>query len=107
MSDVKDYNQLIARELFPGIRAKIDHSEQMTVMWVDMDEGAVLPEHHHPQEQWTNVIEGKLEMTINGVTYTLEAGMVAKLPSDTPHSARALSNCKAIDIFSPAREDLK
>lgn len=107
MTVIIDYNQLEAKELFPGIQAKIDHSEDMTVMHVTLEEGAQLPEHHHPQEQWTNVIEGSLEMTIDGVSSVLKPGMVARLLPNVPHSARALTRCIAIDVFSPARNDLK
>ncbi len=107
MSQITDYNQLTSKELFPGIQAKIDHSDNMTVMHVTLEKGAVLPEHHHPQEQWTNVLNGKLEMTIDGKTSVLEPGMAAKLPSNAPHSARAITDCDVIDVFYPARDDLK
>jgi quercetin dioxygenase-like cupin family protein len=107
MSFVIDYNKLAARELFPGIVARIDHTDSMTVMHVTLEEDAILPEHHHPQEQWTNVIEGQLEMTIDGKTSVLEKGMVAKLLPNVPHSARALTRFIAIDVFTPPRNDLK
>jgi hypothetical protein len=29
------------------------------------------------------------------------------IPSDTPHSAVALTDCKVIDTFSPTRDDYK
>jgi quercetin dioxygenase-like cupin family protein len=29
------------------------------------------------------------------------------IPSNTPHSAIAKADCKAIDVFSPVREDYK
>jgi quercetin dioxygenase-like cupin family protein len=107
MSYIFDFNQLKAKELFPGINAKIAHSDKMTIMHVSIDKGAALPEHHHPQEQWTNIISGKLEMTINGKTTILEPGMVVELPSNMPHSARALTDCEVIDVFNPPRNDLR
>ena len=107
MSHIIDFNQLEVKELFPGIRARITHSDKMTLMHVSLDKGAELPEHHHPQEQWTNVISGKLEMTIDGQTTILVPGMVAKLPSNTPHAARAITDCEAIDVFNPSRDDLR
>jgi quercetin dioxygenase-like cupin family protein len=58
-------------------------------------------------EQTTQVTEGKLEMTIDGVTQILEPDMITLIPSNVIHSARALTDCKVTDIFFPVREDYK
>jgi len=46
-------------------------------------------------------------MTIGGVTQILEPGVITLIPSNVVHSARALTDCKVVDIFSPVREDYK
>lgn len=33
--------------------------------------------------------------------------MIAIIPSNIPHSAKALTACKVTDIFSPVRKDYK
>ncbi|MFZ3274345.1 MAG: cupin domain-containing protein, partial [Lutibacter sp.] len=68
---------------------------------------SLLPEHAHIHEQTTQVIEGKLELVIDGVTTVLEPGMIANIPSNVIHSGKALTNCKVTDVFSPTREDYK
>jgi hypothetical protein len=46
-------------------------------------------------------------MEIEGKLCSLTAGMYHVLPSNMPHGALAITDCKVIDAFSPAREDYK
>ncbi|MEJ0010120.1 MAG: cupin domain-containing protein [Alphaproteobacteria bacterium] len=77
----------------------------MTFMLVDAKAGAPVPEHHHPNEQVTHLIEGDFELTVGGVLHRMKPGDVVAIPSNVPHSARAISDCRLMDVFSPRRED--
>lgn len=101
ISDIKE------RELAKGIKGRYFHTESMTIGFVDIEKGAILPAHSHIHEQTTQITEGQLEMTIGGVTQILEPGTITLIPSNVVHSARALTHCKVVDIFSPVREDYK
>ncbi|MGH9176358.1 MAG: cupin domain-containing protein, partial [Vicinamibacterales bacterium] len=57
---------LNVREIFPGLRARVVHTDRTSQSWVDIDPGATFPEHHHPHEQTVNVLEGTLELIVNG-----------------------------------------
>lgn len=93
--------------LRPGIHGVLHHSGQLSFGHITLEAGAVLPEHSHVHEQWTHMIEGELEFTLNGETTVMNPGMVAFAPSNAPHSARAITKCRVIDCFSPVREDYK
>ena len=93
------------REIVPGYRAVFVHSENMTLAYWDVDPGASLPEHSHPHEQIANVLEGQFELTVDGEPRILEPGMVAVIPGGVPHSGKALTPCRLLDAFHPARED--
>ncbi|MBM4186021.1 MAG: cupin domain-containing protein [Gemmatimonadetes bacterium] len=67
--------------------------------------GAVVPAHHHESEQLTWVRGGRLRFTIADETVDVAAGTTILIPSNVPHSAVALEDTKAIDLFSPRRED--
>jgi quercetin dioxygenase-like cupin family protein len=95
------------RSPFPGYRGRFVHSEQMTFAHWTIDEGAPLPEHAHPAEQVVNVIEGRYEITIGGETRVLDPGTVALIPSNIPHSGRAVTDCRIIDVFHPVREEYR
>lgn len=96
-----------AKEFRPGFWGRMVHGDGSTLAFWDIRKGSVLLEHHHVQEQITYIVEGELEMTIGGQTYLLKPGMVHVIPSEVPHSALALSDCKVIDSFAPARDDYR
>jgi len=52
-----------------------------------------------------NMIEGEFELTIAGETRRLGPASVAIIPSNAPHSGRAVTDCRIIDAFYPIRED--
>lgn len=100
-------DQMSTREIVPGYRAKFIHSEGMTLAYWEVEKGAALPEHSHPHEQIANVLEGEFELTVDGESRVLAPGQVAVIPSDVPHSGRAITACRLLDAFQPAREDYR
>ena len=102
-----DYNAIPHRKLMTGIHGALYHSAQLTFGHLVLEEVAVLPEHHHVHEQWTHVIEGRLEFTLDGETQIMTPGISVFIPSNTVHSAIAQTRCKLIDAFLPVREDFK
>lgn len=95
------------KELAKGIFAKLVHGKKSTLSVVDIKQGSVLPKHKHKHEQITFIVEGELEMKIGGKKYLLPAGTVHVIPSNVPHGANAITDCRVIDVFSPVREDYK
>ncbi len=95
------------KEIVAGFHAKFAHTENMTAAFWRVEAGAELPEHAHPHEQISIVISGKFEMTLDGETQILDAGMIALIPSNIKHSGRAITNCEIRDIFYPIREDYR
>ena len=104
---MQNLNDIPSRKLFPGFSFKLVHGAQSTVSFVDIAKGAILPEHQHVHEQVTYLVEGQLDMTIGNEQFSLTPGMVHVIPSNTPHSAVAVTNVKVIDFFSPARDDYR
>jgi quercetin dioxygenase-like cupin family protein len=92
-------------EIVPGYRARIVHSESMTLAYVDIDAGAELPEHSHVHEQVVNMLEGQFELRVNGRPMQLNPGDIVIIPSNVPHSGRAIRDSRILDAFHPVRED--
>jgi quercetin dioxygenase-like cupin family protein len=66
----------------------------------------VTPEHTHPHEQVTLVVQGKVKFTIDGDVKIMSPGDVLYFPSNNRHGATMLDEeVILIDIFSPIRED--
>lgn len=91
--------------LWEGINGTLYHSERLTFAHVTLQKGALVLEHNHVHEQWTHIIEGELLFNINGEEKLLTPGMAAFIPSDVPHSAKAITECNVIDCFLPVRDD--
>jgi mannose-6-phosphate isomerase-like protein (cupin superfamily) len=103
---VVDTRSLAPHERLPGWIGRSFHSENMTfAYWEIAADAAPLHEHHHLQEEVWNVVEGSLAITIGGMEQVLDAGAAAIIPPDTPHSARAVTACRAIVVDYPLRTD--
>lgn len=100
-----DLSELTLKEPVPGYRAVFVHSENLTVAFWEVEEGAIMPEHAHPHEQVSSVLEGQFELTVAGEPRVLDSGTVAIIPSNTPHSGKAITACRLIDAFHPVRDD--
>lgn len=91
----------ITRRLFTGERMMIAH--------VYLEKGAVVPTHHHENEQLTYIVEGALRFWLGEegdiTELVVDAGEVLYIPSNVPHRAEALEDTFDLDVFSPPRQD--
>lgn len=66
-----------------------------------------LPPHSH-KGQWGTVLEGSLELTMNGETRTYTPGENYDIPSGTEHAAKVPAGSVVLDIFEePDRYPLR
>ena len=98
--------ELNSNEIMPGFHGRIIHGSDFTLAYWEIEKGASLPEHNHLNEQLMHVIEGEFEFTIDGKKNICSKGSTFLIPSNIPHSGRALSKCIIMDVFCPKREDL-
>lgn len=105
MAFFQTINAIKSKEIIPGFIARYVHTEHMTVSYWEIEKDSELPEHAHPHEQISQVMEGRFELTISGEKMVMEPGQVATIPSGATHSGKALTRCRVMDIFSPPRED--
>jgi quercetin dioxygenase-like cupin family protein len=81
--------------------------ERISVLGVEMEPGARVPEHSHHHEQLGYVFQGEQTFILaDGETVTAGPGDSYALASEEAHAAenRADERLVAIDIFSPPRE---
>jgi quercetin dioxygenase-like cupin family protein len=100
-------NDLEIVERLPGWRGRYFHSVNMTFAHYEFTSGASIHEHFHPEEEVYEVIEGELELTIDGIVQIARAGVVAIVPSNALHSVKALSNGRLIVVDYPIRSEFK
>jgi len=102
-----DLNSIDEREIAPGFFVRFVHSENMTIAYLNVKAGSSLPAHSHLHEQISSVIKGEFELTVDGTPYLLKPNDVFIIPSNIPHSAKAITDCKLIETFYPVREDYR
>jgi quercetin dioxygenase-like cupin family protein len=101
------FNDIETKEIAPGFFSKLIHTSANTINFIEVKAGCSVSRHQHVNEQYAFVIEGKFELTVNDVPQILEPGIFAIVPPNVWHSGTAITDCRLIDIFSPAREDYK
>lgn len=101
------FNDIDIKEIAPGFFSKLIHTDTNTINFIEVKAGCSVPLHRHVHQQLSFVIEGVFEMTVNGEPRKLDKSEFAVIPSNAEHGGIAITDCKLIDIFSPAREDYK
>jgi quercetin dioxygenase-like cupin family protein len=94
---VEELNALLGRHLIVG--------QNIMLARVLLKKGCVVPEHSHPNEQLTFILEGALKFWIDGRVIVVRSGEVLTIPPDMPHKAEALEDTVDFDIFYPPRAD--
>jgi quercetin dioxygenase-like cupin family protein len=100
-----EWNQVEKEQLNPAFARQVIHGETMTVARVYLKKGCLVPEHSHHNEQISMMEQGTLRFVLAGEELILKAGQVLRIPPHVPHSAEALEDSIAVDLFSPVRED--
>lgn len=80
--------------------------DQMVGMTTIESEREDKPQHSHPWEQTTIVIEGEVDFLVDGERVSLGVHDAVEIPPDVPHASRAVSEEPArLLAFWPLRED--
>lgn len=90
-----------------GIRGWLLQSADKQVVFFDLEPVGEMPPHSHCA-QWGLVIDGEMELTIDGETQTYRKGDWYYIPAGAVHSATFLTRVHVIDVFDdPARYTTK
>jgi quercetin dioxygenase-like cupin family protein len=89
--------ELFSRRFFTG--------EKITMAFLTIKAGSVVPQHSHDSEQFSYCISGSLNFIIGGEELVVRAGELVEIPSNVPHQAWATEDFTGIDVFSPIRQD--
>lgn len=93
-------------ELGGGVSRKfLGYDNQIMMVLVKFEKGALGSPHQHFHTQATYCAEGKFEFQIDGVKQIVQAGDGVYIEPNLLHSAVCLEAGILIDTFSPVRED--
>ena len=101
-------DELPETEMLPGVVRRAAYLEGAMMTFFDFAPGSVIPQHDHPHEQITYVVQGAMEFTLGDETQMLRAGDVVCCPSGVPHGVVVLDEpTVALDAWHPLREEYK
>lgn len=101
----KDAEQVEMRE---GIhRRTMGITDEVMLCEFFLERDATVPPHNHMNDQVGYIVYGKLEVTIGGEARICVRGDSYAIPGGVEHSARAIIDTLAIDVFSPPRNDYR
>lgn len=89
-----------------GVERKIlGYDDEIMMVCVRFEKGAIGTLHHHMHCQITYVESGSFEVTINDNKKILQKGDCFFVAPNLVHGVVALESGTLVDIFSPARQD--
>ena len=73
---------------FKGVRAWISQGDNHQVVFFDIAASGAVTEHYPETPQWGVVVEGEMELTINGEPRVYRKGDEYHIPARAKHSAK-------------------
>ena len=83
---------------FTGVQGWLSQGADHQVVFFDIAPIGEVPTHAHG-DQWGVVLDGELELTMNGETRVVGPGETYFVPADVEHSAAFRAQTRIIDVF--------
>jgi len=81
-----------------GVKAYLSQAENHQIIFMEFSEDVDLPEHEH-EDQWGIVLEGKIDLVINGVKNSYGKGDRYFIPKGVKHSGRIYAGYADMTYF--------
>ena len=108
MSYFLSSDDAVLREISPGVSLRTMWGDKIMMSLVELDANSEVPLHSHPNEQAGLVLDGEFEFTVGEERKIVKKGEFYIIPGGIEHKVVAgQMPSRALDIFSPPREDYK
>lgn len=82
-----------------GVHSHLFQGENQQFVFMSFEKDVEVPEHSH-EAQWGVVLDGEIELTIDGKKYTFTKGDTYFIPKDVVHRARIRKGSKDLTLFN-------
>jgi quercetin dioxygenase-like cupin family protein len=101
-----EFDKMPKMELFEGVLSRLATGERIMLSSLDMEQGAIVPEHSHPHEQAGLVLKGRFNFRIGDEEREVGPGEAFIIPGHVVHAGVVTQGpAQILDIFTPVRED--
>lgn len=104
-----NFDEMETESIGEGIKRKWFHGEKGQMTIFDLEKGAHIPWHQHPNEQITYIMSGKVKIKtiFDGKEefVIVSGGEVIVFPENVPHEFWALEKTVDLDVHVPVRQD--
>ena len=100
-----NWSKIPAEKITDKLSRKFISGKSVTLAQFSFKKDCAVVAHSHESEQMTCVLKGVLRLRLPDKEVTLGEGEVLHIPSGVEHSAVALEDTLALDVFSSIRED--
>ncbi len=84
-----------------GVTSRLIQAGQQQFVFMEFDRDVEVPEHSH-NAQWGVVLDGEIELTIDGQPKLLRKGDTYYIDKDVKHSAKIKKGYKDLTLFDQA-----
>jgi quercetin dioxygenase-like cupin family protein len=99
------WNNIPEERLTDKLTRRLISGKNVMLVRFFLKKGCIVASHRHESEQMTSVLKGLLELTFPDKKVRVAEGEVLLIHPSLEHSAVALEDTMALDVFSPIRED--
>lgn len=99
------WDDQLTEQITPLLERRYINAGSVTMARFLLRKGCIVAQHSHANEQITSVLEGALKLVFPDHEVVARAGEVVSIPANLPHSAEALEDTQALDVFTPIRSD--
>lgn len=82
-----------------GLNSYLFQGLNQQVIFMSFEKDVEISEHYH-EAQWGAVLDGEIELTIDGIKYIYYKGDTYFIPKNIPHCAKIKAGYKDITLFN-------
>jgi len=106
VSAFAEVGSLGPQQIWDGIVGRTVHGDRVSLSYLELEAGAVVPEHAHENEQVGILVDGSVTFTVGDETRELRPGATWCIRAHVPHSVVVgAEGAVIVEVFSPVRED--
>ncbi|MFE3845868.1 cupin domain-containing protein [Thermoplasmatota archaeon] len=82
-----------------GAKAYLSQGENHQVIFMEFEKDVELPEHSH-EAQWEYVLNGMVDLWVDGIKKTYKKGDTFFVPKDVKHSGKIFAGYSSVAFFN-------